>query len=450
MAGITVSGKSGLSGKAISAAPRPAFRQLLSRNRFIRPLCTASLISPFSCLGERFAPVASSSVSAEMEDQVHAGFGKKIPSKLYSILTVALNGAKKKQVGLRLSSTCVVKKVERGSVCDGGLQFGDLLLKIDENPVENRKHALEALKKITQNGQNEYKINFVVARVKTRFALEVTRLPRDYDSLGGFKYHEAVVYNLRGCRLGLPIKSYNNKVYVTRVMEYTLASLSLAQGDAIIDVEKQHVTGVEQTSTLFFDRLKTQGYVSVAIEQADDPAAAQYVRMALSTEKTVSSDIVIAHDVIDIMRGELRRIQSGEPRIQPVSILKESKPSKSKDAHTSFSSTAQIHPIASETNPKLLVHVYPLRMQNPLLITEGVVVPDKGAALDVTTNVQTGSAENIIDKVDEPILEKTRGLKDVTTDERTERNEQLSDGETNVSPRNSKTKNKGSGNILKT
>lgn len=60
----------------------------------------------------------------------------------------------------------------------------------------------------------------------------------------------------------------------------------------------------------------------MTIEQADDPAAAQYVRMALLTEKTMEIDLPLAPDVVDICRKELRRFCANPNLNYKCSILK--------------------------------------------------------------------------------------------------------------------------------
>lgn len=68
---------------------------------------------------------------------------------------------------------------------------------------------------------------------------------------------------IRGCNLSLPIKSYNNKVYVTRVIEDTMSSMALKMGDAILDVDKQPVANVKDAGELIVKQLESKGYVSL-------------------------------------------------------------------------------------------------------------------------------------------------------------------------------------------
>ncbi|KAK0406379.1 hypothetical protein QR680_018540 [Steinernema hermaphroditum] len=351
--------------------------------------------------------------------------------------SVACKGQKNLKMGLRMTSTCVVNKVERGSVVDCSLQYGDLLLKIDGHRVDKRKQALDVLKKYSQG---DFKITFTVARLKTQIPLQLSRLPRDCEAIEGFNYHTAVMYSLKGCKLGLGIKSYNTKVFVSRVTECTLSSMCLSVGDAIIDIDSLPVTSVDQAKTLVFDRLRSKGFVTMAIEQANDPSNAQYVMLALKAEKTQGPDEPVPQDVIDIAKDEVRRFQTNELKVGQ-SILKERR-GASKKKNVTFGASSVICPIACETNPKLLVHVYPQHLQNPLLITQGVLVqqPTKAptSPLPSTSGQHDFPGAEMVEGTTEAKFSRER-----TTDDKTDNNERSVETEDVEAPKQGqKTKTK--------
>ncbi|TKR93970.1 hypothetical protein L596_008328 [Steinernema carpocapsae] len=239
-----------------------------------------------------------------------------VPASCFEAVDVTVEGKKGEQLGLRVNNNLVVVKVERESPSHGNLQFGDVILTVNGQKID-RKMFIEVVKKMTTGA---YKISFKISRPITKTDLEMSRLPREYDPVPGYKYHVGVMFNITGCKLALPIKSYNNKVYVTRLPEDTLSSLTLHIGDAILDVDNQPVTSVQETSEALIKQLKAKGHATMAIEQAEDPAAKAYVRAALLAEKTLDLDLPLAPDVIEITKKESGRFK-GNPSLEPTKVI---------------------------------------------------------------------------------------------------------------------------------
>ncbi|KAK0425703.1 hypothetical protein QR680_009329 [Steinernema hermaphroditum] len=273
-------------------------------------------------------------------------YGTNVPGSLFETMDVTVEGKKNEQLGIRVSSTLVVVKVERESPSHGNLRFGDVILTL-------------FLK---------------ISRPITEQEMPLSRLPRDYDALPGYKYHVGIMFMISGCKLALPIKSYNNKVYVTRLVEDTLSSLTLNIGDAILDIDNQPVTSVHEASDSLFKQLKAKGHATMAIEQAEDPAAKAYVRAALLAEKTQDLDFPLAVDVIEITKKETVRFK-GNPDLQPAKVIgkaatktSESSKKRADSSRVSVHDKTEESPIACEGNPNLLVHVpvQPVNNYQPL------------------------------------------------------------------------------------
>ncbi|VDM93617.1 unnamed protein product [Onchocerca ochengi] len=174
--------------------------------------------------------------------------------------------------------------------------------------------------------------------------MEGNRFPEGYEQNPNYKYHIAVIYFIHNCKLALSVKSYNNKVFVTRVVEHTLAGMSLTVGDAILDVDSVPVTTITD--------------ITLVIEQPDHPLAAAYVRHALMIEKSVEMDLPLAPDVIDICKQECKRMKRN-PDLKPnQNILKyrDDKPRLINERIQINEKTEDI-PIACEDNPALLMKV---------------------------------------------------------------------------------------------
>uniref|UniRef100_A0A915PP82 PDZ domain-containing protein n=1 Tax=Setaria digitata TaxID=48799 RepID=A0A915PP82_9BILA len=134
--------------------------------------------------------------------------------------------------------------------------------------------------------------------------------------------------------------------------------MSLSVGDAILDVDSVPVTTVVDTSNAICAGLRKNGYVTLVIEQPNDPLAAVQVRQALMAEKSIEMDLPLAPDVIDICKQECKRMKRN-PDLKPKeSILKcHSNKSRAVSSRIQVSEETEDIPIACEDNPALLMKV---------------------------------------------------------------------------------------------
>lgn len=280
---------------------------------------------------------------------------RNIPSPYCNNFQGIVRGKKNDNIGLMVTKWMVVTKVERGSVAENLLQFGDIITSVDDKEIESKKEFEKLLAKLSQS---DYSIKIGGLRLTTKIQMEDGRFPKGYEPNSNHKYHIAVMYFIRGCKLALSVKSYNNKVYVTRVTEYTLAAMSLQKGDAILDVDSTALTTVTETSNVICEGLRKNGYVTLVIEQPNDPQAAAYVRMALLAEKSVEMDLPLAPDVIDICQQEYERMKR-DPNLKPIgSILKtQNCKARSSNSRIQVNEKTEDVPIACEDNPALLMKV---------------------------------------------------------------------------------------------
>uniref|UniRef100_A0A915A1B4 PDZ domain-containing protein n=1 Tax=Parascaris univalens TaxID=6257 RepID=A0A915A1B4_PARUN len=260
------------------------------------------------------------------------------------------------EVGIKLTHLLAISKVDRGCDAERVLQYGDLITHMNSTRLSNRRHLESVFNDISKD--DVYEVELKIVRLVVSLPLKAERLPRGFEQVAGYKYHVAVVYLIMGCKLALAVKSFNNKVYITRVAENTLSSMSLSIGDAVLDVDSVPVTSVNDATKIICSRLKANGYVTMTIERADDPTAAQYVRMALLTEKTMEIDLPLAPDVVDICRKELRRFCADPNLSYKCSILKTTdRKERTASSRIKINESTEDVPVACEDNPNLLVKV---------------------------------------------------------------------------------------------
>ncbi|KAI6237534.1 (pine wood nematode) hypothetical protein [Aphelenchoides besseyi] len=189
--------------------------------------------------------------------------GPFVPPRFFETVEVTLKGEKGSPCGFRVNSNMVVVHVERNSVADNQLRFGDVLVTFNGINLENKRQFIDLFKKEVVNATApKFKVDFKITRPICTLPMDPARLPPENERASGCKYRIGVLYKITNCSLAINIKSMDNKVYVAKVNDDTLASMALKPGDSIIDVEEQVVTSVAVTGELIFKGLKKNGYVS--------------------------------------------------------------------------------------------------------------------------------------------------------------------------------------------
>uniref|UniRef100_A0A9J2P1T3 PDZ domain-containing protein n=1 Tax=Ascaris lumbricoides TaxID=6252 RepID=A0A9J2P1T3_ASCLU len=195
-------------------------------------------------------------------------------------------------------------------------------------------------------------------------------IPQATETQNGYAYLVGYITMYPGSSLGINIKSYNYKVYVTSTDNgfQSLGMRTLLVGDAILAVNGQPQTTVAGASALIIQSLTKNKYVCIVIERAESEAAIRQVRMALLAEKTQQIDPRMPDDVIDICRAEIERMSQGN-EVPPAPIYKRANSTQQcirnvkktgkgavKVAEGSLETAIGMDPI----NPVLLQHVPPL------------------------------------------------------------------------------------------
>jgi hypothetical protein len=130
--------------------------------------------------------------------------------------------------------------------------------------------------------------------------------------------------------------------------------MTLNIGDAILAVEGQAVTTVQELQEALFKALKAKGYAAMVIEQPQEMMNKNVVRQALNSDPTES---LPQKDVAIICGAELKRFQTN-PELPPnKQILKDLKRSHKESSRVKVSEKAEDIPIACDSNPNLLMKV---------------------------------------------------------------------------------------------
>ncbi|KAK0418285.1 hypothetical protein QR680_013476 [Steinernema hermaphroditum] len=194
--------------------------------------------------------------------------------------------------------------------------------------------------------------------LKMRSDGEIMRhLPTAYERLPMFDYFYSYMVVYPGVKVGLHVKSYNNKIFVVRCDQESLAEASFAIGDAILSIDDKPVTTIQDAVHAIAESLKAKKYVQAVVERAGSPQANAAVRQALFADKTVAMDPKMCADSIQIGQRFWREVEKGpEPK---KGILRFLEPKRSVTRMT-IATMAEECLIENEpVNPNLLFKVPP-------------------------------------------------------------------------------------------
>uniref|UniRef100_A0A7E4ZW52 PDZ domain-containing protein n=1 Tax=Panagrellus redivivus TaxID=6233 RepID=A0A7E4ZW52_PANRE len=276
-----------------------------------------------------------------------------MPANLFETTNVQIAGEKGAQIGIKLTGCLVVTEVNHASISHMKLNIGDIIQSVNGQRVERREQFTEMFVKTTNAGS--FVMDIVMQRPLTAKPVKPEQIPRGYEIVSGCKYHLGIMYKIPGCKLSLSVKAFMSKVFVTRTEDCTLAGLTLKIGDAILDIEGQPVSTVQETSEALFKALK-KGYAFMVIEQPVELVNKNIVRQALTTDR--STEPPVQRDVVGICKSELRRFNENPDMNPPKEILRDDKKSKrGEPGHVSVSDKSEDVPIACDGNPALLMSV---------------------------------------------------------------------------------------------
>jgi len=173
----------------------------------------------------------------------------------------------------------------------------------------------------------------------------------------GFTYHLAQIDYQKGCKFGLGIKHFQNKVFVSRVDEGSLSSLALVVGDRIVDVNGAPVSDKDVARTMLLRSLQKTHTVSLAIERAEAEDAKNAVKAALNASEMQAPSVAMASDIQEIVKRQKKKMEKQSPEHRPGIIRPRSQPSR--DRRVSVNSDRKEIIISTDHEGKALKHVGP-------------------------------------------------------------------------------------------
>ncbi|VDM45486.1 unnamed protein product [Toxocara canis] len=116
----------------------------------------------------------------------------------------------------------------------------------------------------------------------------------------GYNYQLVRIDYVKGCKFGLGIKHFQNRVLVTRIDPGSLAANALQTNDRIIDINGVVVSDKEVCRNLLVRSLKKYRYVTMVIERAASSEAIQWVTDAMVASYMQPPSVAMASDVREI------------------------------------------------------------------------------------------------------------------------------------------------------
>uniref|UniRef100_A0A915BMZ0 PDZ domain-containing protein n=1 Tax=Parascaris univalens TaxID=6257 RepID=A0A915BMZ0_PARUN len=251
--------------------------------------------------------------------------GSDVPHSLLEDKTVTIICPGGVAPKLRISKTLQVLKVQESSLAANRLDPGDIVHKVNGEIVVNRKEFYRMMNDIAKDPDCQaVRIDFKrPKRLQKLSAKEIfVELPKAFEILPGYEYFLGFMTLFPGCKIGIHIKSYNQKVYVSSTDPNSISSWTFLRGDAILSVEGTPVTAVQDTSQKIITALKSKKSVKSVIERPSVPATYRLANFALLYNKKNEIDPKMADDVIEICRRELDQWRSKKTPVALPGILR--------------------------------------------------------------------------------------------------------------------------------
>uniref|UniRef100_A0A915B1U0 PDZ domain-containing protein n=1 Tax=Parascaris univalens TaxID=6257 RepID=A0A915B1U0_PARUN len=267
---------------------------------------------------------ASSVTESSRAVNIEPGYGPDFPRGLLRKMEFQFDCEAGKIPMIKLTRSMLVVSVKETAL--EKFDLGDWVFAVNDVTLKNKRHYFSILKGFVLRKQ-PYVLKFTIYRtIKTMKITNINAspfIPQATETQSGYAYLVGYITMCPGSSLGINIKSYNYKVYVTSTDNgfQSLGMRTFLVGDAILAVNGQPQTTVAGVSALIIQSLTKNKYVCIVIERAESEAAIRQVRMALLAEKTQQIDPRMPDDVIDICRAEIEHMSRGSD-VHPESIYK--------------------------------------------------------------------------------------------------------------------------------
>ncbi|KAK0412540.1 hypothetical protein QR680_006269 [Steinernema hermaphroditum] len=237
-------------------------------------------------------------------NQSGSGHPPLLPPHFVQEVAVEMQFQPEEKSGIIVSKGLLVIKLDQQSAINK-LFLCDFITHVNGKAIESKRHFYSLMHGIKKNGN----ASFTVTVKRPIWNSPTNVLPPGYDRPQGYQYFIGLFVLYPGSYLGIGIKAYNSKVYVSHTEQNSLSASTCYIGDCIVSVGGVPVTGTAECSDLLTASLTKHRFVTLTIERAIDDNAVRAVRMALIADKTQRIDPLMARDCMDIGETETERFQ---------------------------------------------------------------------------------------------------------------------------------------------
>uniref|UniRef100_A0AC34F9K4 PDZ domain-containing protein n=1 Tax=Panagrolaimus sp. ES5 TaxID=591445 RepID=A0AC34F9K4_9BILA len=143
------------------------------------------------------------------------------------------------------------------------------------------------------------------------------------ELLPGYSYLLAFLATFPGAKVGLYVKSYENRVYISSISHGSLSEAVFHVGDVILSVDDVAIATVSDAHKRIHDALKTKRWVQTVIERAESKVALQRMNVALKADRKLDIDPKMAEDIGGIVAKEIKRMKESKDMITVSQISRE-------------------------------------------------------------------------------------------------------------------------------
>ncbi|KAH7726866.1 PDZ domain-containing protein [Aphelenchoides avenae] len=252
--------------------------------------------------------------------------------------------------GVELGADMKVVRIKAGSPADGKLHPGDKIIKVDKDAVASVDQFQAAVRRYLPTVKVYFERGLQTAQDDV---LPPSR-EKNLQRRAGYDYKLVRLDFQKGCKFGLGIKHFQNKVFVSRVDDGSISAKTLILGDRIVDVNGDPVSDKDVARTMLVKSLAKNKTVSLLIERPVSEAARNEMKAAMNASQLQPPSVAHPSDVREIVKKQLAR-----PIAQKAtkSALKKSGGMKKSAGKVKISDQARDIAIRDDNEGKQLQHV---------------------------------------------------------------------------------------------
>ncbi|CAD5228584.1 unnamed protein product [Bursaphelenchus okinawaensis] len=275
------------------------------------------------------------------DKQPKLGFCKKVTSSLLEDKDLTATITKTEKRAILVSSALIVLRIDEKSNMANVIEIGDYITQVNGVRITSKEHFYKEIKGVLAKGSPET-ITFHIRRPK--WMIKTTS--HGFEQVAeGYDYYTSLMVLLPGHVIGMNIRAYQNRVYVSSVQPRSLAARSIRIGDCIAGVDQTPCLSVKDCLNMMDFIMKKDKAVTLHLERPVSPEAVEVVKAALRARKNNMADHLLAPDACEIGRQQAEKIRAGNlPK--PKLIMK--KPNKKPAAGDSVKRHVKVEETASQ------------------------------------------------------------------------------------------------------